>query len=1186
MLQARKKYIGVLCWITFLLMNCAYSIQAQSLDKTGLIDFSIEFIDEQALSKEKLNPNQKRKAIYWFKQFPVIYESANKEGAEAVKNNQVWADGIAGLSLSGSDQIIGYWDKDRPRLTHQEYISRAIFKDVEVGSNDSHATQMTGTMIASGIMENAHGMADKARVEAYNWNNDISEMATAATDDLLISAHPYAETAGWTNTSSYCGNDLEWVWFSLENEDSTKAFQFGYYDTQAKNWDSVAYMAPDYLIVKAAGNFRGRGPEEQPIKHYTLDSDFNCIVDSTTVREINGGLSGFETINGSAVSKNVLVVGAVESSSNDFSHLSSIAPINSSGFGPADDGRIKPDIVAPTNLYTTGGASDTDYSTSGGTSAATAVVTGSTALLQEHYQNLTNDTLSSASLRALIAHSAEDLGNAGPDYRTGWGLLNTERAARFLSSNLANQHKTVFKDTVLVNGGSITLSYLNTSSKPLKVTIAWTDPAGTEPDSGDDPSDITLVNDLDIRVLSPSSTTFFPWKLSRLSPGADAIKADNVVDNIEQVHIPESESGAYTITVSHKGNLQSGSQRFSVLVSEAEPVIEYETIMNGSWSNTGIWRDGNIPKTSFHEAVIHHEISLDTDLSISGFDFTNISSELILNGNEVEISNGMSGISGGGFSGDTSASVHIKGWNSDSLFFFSEKEKLKNLVIDAPNDTIALGSDLSVYSSLHLRSGVLKNGSFEIRLVADSIQAALLKKTNGELVGNLTYSRWFGNGGTGWRMISSPVQNETFSTLRDSFFTQGGIWAEYPSDSVNSSLWLFNTENQNFDPFRNADDFFASGSGYLFYMFENDENGTAILPAYLEMKGLEPDSVLVDLYRGEEDSLSYNLVGNPFAGNIDWHLLYDGGINIGGSYAVWDPESSAYKYYNRNAEIGDAGRYIAPMQGFFVQTTGENPKLNFSQSQKTSDSLRLFGKVKKQDWASVGFILKNSKEKILDKETQLLITTKHDQQIKQIDTRRISALDGKENNISFLNHLNEKFVFQGKELNENALVVPLVITVSEPGFYSMGVEKGFIPEDISIWIEDPVTGKQISERDLKSILFQGGNLQKEYLLFIAKNNSEDGGLVGELPSAFRLKQNYPNPFNPSTLIEYDIPESSFVEIEVFDLIGRKVQSLVNERKTPGFYSVEFDASNLASGTYFYRLTSGDFVQFKKMLLIK
>ena len=90
----------------------------------------------------------------------------------------------------------------------------------------------------------------------------------------------------------------------------------------------------------------------------------------------------------------------------------------------------------------------------------------------------------------------------------------------------------------------------------------------------------------------------------------------------------------------------------------------------------------------------------------------------------------------------------------------------------------------------------------------------------------------------------------------------------------------------------------------------------------------------------------------------------------------------------------------------------------------------------------------------------------------------------------------------------------------------------------------------------------------------------------EVSSDFSLKQNYPNPFNPSTNIKFNIPKESFVNIRVFDVLGRLVKDLVNENLKQGLYEINFGASDLNSGTYFYTLTAGNFNESKKMLLVK
>jgi hypothetical protein len=96
-------------------------------------------------------------------------------------------------------------------------------------------------------------------------------------------------------------------------------------------------------------------------------------------------------------------------------------------------------------------------------------------------------------------------------------------------------------------------------------------------------------------------------------------------------------------------------------------------------------------------------------------------------------------------------------------------------------------------------------------------------------------------------------------------------------------------------------------------------------------------------------------------------------------------------------------------------------------------------------------------------------------------------------------------------------------------------------------------------------------------------------ISSEVPDKYSLYQNYPNPFNPSTNIRYQITNSNsngLVVLKVYDVLGKEVTTLVNEKQSPGIYEATFDGSNLSSGVYFYKLSAGDFSQIRKMTLVK
>jgi len=92
--------------------------------------------------------------------------------------------------------------------------------------------------------------------------------------------------------------------------------------------------------------------------------------------------------------------------------------------------------------------------------------------------------------------------------------------------------------------------------------------------------------------------------------------------------------------------------------------------------------------------------------------------------------------------------------------------------------------------------------------------------------------------------------------------------------------------------------------------------------------------------------------------------------------------------------------------------------------------------------------------------------------------------------------------------------------------------------------------------------------------------------IKEIPTKYTLSQNYPNPFNPSTSIKYTMPKSGFVSLKVYDILGREIANLVNQYKQAGTYIVDFNASALTSGMYFYKIETNDFVAVKKMVLVK
>ncbi|NOX85319.1 MAG: S8 family serine peptidase [Chlorobi bacterium] len=491
---------------------------------------------------------------------PEYYQTENKNAAATISTNKVHTGGGAGLTLDGSGMTVHEWDAAAPLTTHQEFGSRITIGD-GTSTTHYHSTHVAGTLIASGVDPYAKGMAPLGNLRAFDWNSDNAEMASEAAAGALVSNHSYGYTRGW----AYNSTDGNWYWYGSVSVSTTEDYLFGFYDQSASDWDDIAYNAPYYLICKSAGNDRG---DYHSGGHYYWNG--SSWVYSTAARDADGGSTGYDCVGSQATAKNILTVGAVDDIPGGYIQPSDVVMSSFSGWGPADDGRIKPDIVANgVSLWSTMDGSNTDYASLSGTSMASPNAAGSLILLQEHWEDLNGagSKMRSATLKALIIHTADEAGSStGPDYKFGWGLINIEKAAKKITEDLTND---VISEHVLNNGGSYTTTITATSGYPIKVTICWTDPKGTPPAASLDPADVMLVNDLNLKLEDQSATVYYPWKLDKNNPSAAATNSgQNTVDNVEMVYIANPTPGEiYTITVDHNGTLSGGSQAFSMIIS-------------------------------------------------------------------------------------------------------------------------------------------------------------------------------------------------------------------------------------------------------------------------------------------------------------------------------------------------------------------------------------------------------------------------------------------------------------------------------------------------------------------------------------------------------------------------------------------------------------------------------------------
>lgn len=485
----------------------------------------------------------------------------NREAADTHGTDELWPGGNTGLSWNGTGLSIGIWDGGIADRNHLEFLlngsSRITAQDG--GGLSGHATQVSGTIMATGIDAEARGAAFAATLRAWDFSGDVPEMYASAST-LTTSNHSYGYVAGWVSNFR---KDGKWAWLGDTSISTTTDWKFGFYTSESQAHDDIAFQNPTYLPVFAAGNSRG-GPTTPPADHWFYNPVANSWALSSAARDRNGGTLGYDSMPpGGQTAKNTLSVGAVFPIAGGYAGPASVSLLPYSSFGPTDDGRIKPDLVAAgTKIYTT--FPGNQYGLAGGTSLAAPSVTGVAAMLAGEYRRQTGAWPLSSTIRALLIHTADPGSTSpGPNYRTGWGLLNARQAGL----TLTNPNAAVLQE-YLAQGQTITRRFWVPGGQPFRVTLAWTDPAANPNAPALNDASPRLINDLNVRV-SLGSSIFSPYVLNPASPASPATTGNNTRDNVEQVLIPNPAPGLYTVTIQAAGaTLQpSGTQSFSLVAT-------------------------------------------------------------------------------------------------------------------------------------------------------------------------------------------------------------------------------------------------------------------------------------------------------------------------------------------------------------------------------------------------------------------------------------------------------------------------------------------------------------------------------------------------------------------------------------------------------------------------------------------
>jgi hypothetical protein len=482
------------------------------------------------------------------------------------------------FDLDGTGFTVGLWDQNMPLETHQEFqLSKSRIVHRELGDVSEHATNVAGTIGALGINLESAGMAPSVSIDAYDWENDLSEMASVAAsfprepDTLYVSNHSYGIASGWSYTN--LSGNYGWHWMAeWEAEDSVET-AFGQYGDRASILDAVAWDSPYYLAFIAAGNDRNDNPYQGASVYYPTYPGGDLVwrkkrIDAKCPKGDGRVKNGYDTLNAAASAKNTIAVGAVtQAASNGVRDFRDTEVSDYSAFGPADDGRVKPDLVAQGNsMDTTASGGNRAYARVSGTSFSCPSASGSAILLVQFFDRLfPGQAMRASTLKGLLLHTADDLMRPGPDYQTGWGLINVEAAAQTMRLHADHTPQGQLLVEAKLDETVTVATYHVTLEEPQGVTftLCWTDRDG-QPTAIHDSRLPRLVHDLDLRVVH-GDTTYLPFTLDPLAPEKVAVPGDNVVDNVEQVVLNTTEPGTYTIEVSRKRSLTSPEQWYSLI---------------------------------------------------------------------------------------------------------------------------------------------------------------------------------------------------------------------------------------------------------------------------------------------------------------------------------------------------------------------------------------------------------------------------------------------------------------------------------------------------------------------------------------------------------------------------------------------------------------------------------------------
>lgn len=478
-------------------------------------------------------------------------------------------------------------------------------------------------------------------------------------------------------------------------------------------------------------------------------------------------------------------------------------------------------------------------------------------------------------------------------------------------------------------------------------------------------------------------------------------------------------------------------------------------------------------------------------------------------------------------------------------------------------------------------------------------------------------------GNAGWRLVSSPV-NATIGDVLSNIWTQGFIGADTPSGTPNVYKYEegdggVDVSERGFKPISNAADTIVAGQGMLVFVYEDDDYEASGVqggfPKVIELtqtrnSGTFTPSLTVTSssaggsFNAMDDG--WHLVGNPYSNAIDWDATFWNRAGLSNSIYVWSDSANAGTgaYLSWNGITGTLpGGEISPFQGFWVKALDGSPiNLTFT------DSLQSGGQILfKKPTHPIIHLKVNTQE--LSNQAKILFLEDASLGIDVWDSFKLDSYNTEWISVaSNLQDSTEVMDINSLPVTFEEIRLDIPVESSNSGEFELSWNLEAIPEDWSIQLIDHMQQAVVDLNEYEFYTFEykstkAKNRNRPYVQSVPQisktlNNSRRFELVissvvaskteqlAAKPTDLTLLPNYPNPFNPTTNITYQLPETGRVNVGVYDITGRRVQTLVDGVQKAGIHTIQFNASQLSTGIYLYKIQWGSKSIVRKMTLIK